>query len=495
MALVAIAKLFSELNAYNVRYCHWKSNCNLERSVSGLTDLDLLVDPCHGDRFRSILHQHSVKPIVSPPDRQYPGIQDYLGFDPQTGQLFHLHVHYQLILGEQFVKNYHLPLEQAFLDSARIDKGIKIPSPELELIVLAMRALLKYRDRDVIKDVLSIRTPGLPLTILREFEYLLEQTDQESIRNTLKAQVDFVSPGIVLEMLNTVANSPRSGRVLYRLRRALRRELSAYQRHSRWWAMRMYFGILLRRKLSFLGPHSSNKTPETGGKVIAVIGADGAGKSTVSIELRRWLSYKLRTRYRYMGSQQPSPMTRLVHTGYRVAIKTQLTWTSLVGEDRVFNRALHWLRCFSRSLYHLSVGRDRYRRYVAGRRQAAEGAIVICDRYPLEAIHRVMEKRPMDGPQIAAEIGNEMDRITRVLSQLEKDIYRRIHPPDCILALHVSPEVSLQRKPSHSLEVIEAKSRALRQMDTQDLHVIEIDADQPYEQVLLQVKRALWQSL
>ena len=229
--------------------------------------------------------------------------------------------------------------------------------------------------------------------------------------------------------------------------------------------------------------------------MIAVIGADGAGKSTLTCELRRWLSCQLRTCHYYMGSQQPSQITRLIHTAYRIAGKVCRTWSGFVGEERSASGALCWLQCVSRSLYHLSVGRDRYGRYVAGRRQAAEGAIVICDRYPLAAIHRVMERRPMDGPRIASEAGNEMDRVTRMLSQLEKNIYRKIYPPDCIFVLHVSPEVSQQRKPDHSREIIETKSRALTQMDTQDLPTIEIDADQSHEQVLLQVKTALWQLL
>jgi thymidylate kinase len=362
----------------------------------------------------------------------------------------------------------------------------------LELVVLAIRALLKYRDRDVIKDILSIRTPGLPVTILKEFAYLLQRTDPESVRNTLQTQVAFVSPDVIFELLNTVTNSPRAGRVLYRLRRALRRELSAYQRHGRWWAMRAYFGALLRKRLSFLGAYSSGKTPATGGKVLAVIGADGAGKSTLTGELCKWLSSQLRVRRYYMGSQEPSPITRLTHTGYRMAGKVYRVWSSLMGEEGPLSRALHWLLRLSRHVYYLAVGRDRYRRYVAASREAARGAIALCDRYPLAAVHRVMEQRPMDGPQIAAESGNEMNRITRVLSELEKRLYGQIQPPDCIFVLHVSPEVSMQRKSGEIRERVEAKSRALRQMDRLGLQAVEIDADQPYELVLLQVKTALW---
>jgi thymidylate kinase len=494
--LTALVELSEALNAEDIRYCHWKSNYHLDQSMRGLTDLDLLVDPVHGERFRLILRQHDVKPIISPPGKRYPAVEDYLGFDPVTGQLFHLHVHYQLILGEQFVKNYRLPLEKAFLDNVYLYKGlVKIPHPELELIVLAIRALLKYRDRDIVKDVFSIRSSGLPLDILREFEYLLDQTDPETISNALQTHAKFVRPEIVHELLRTVVSSPRSGYLLYRLRRDLRRDLYAYQRHNRWSAKRKYFGELLWRRLPFSSVHSSKKTPGTGGITIALVGADGAGKSTVVKELCQWLSWKLEVRRYHMGSQQPSRIPQSLYIVVRMCRKARRIWSSFVGEEHIFSRMSFRLQRLFYNLYNISVGRDRYRRYVAGRRQSAQGTIVLYDRYPLAAIHQVMEGRPMDGPWIAADAEHKMDRITMALSGLEQKIYRRIHPADCTFVLHVSVKVSLQRKPDHKREMIEVKSRAIKQMDTQGLRTIEIDADQPLEQVLLQIKTALWQLL
>ena len=51
-------------------------------------------------------------------------------------------MHEVLVLGERYVKNYHLPIEREFLDSVRLLDGVPVPSPELELGVLAVRALL-----------------------------------------------------------------------------------------------------------------------------------------------------------------------------------------------------------------------------------------------------------------------------------------------------------------------------------------------------------------
>lgn len=495
--LAAVAEFFETLNAQGIRYCHWKSNCFLDRSMSGLTDLDILVDPAHEESFRLILRQHDVKAVISPPDRRYPAVEDYLGLDRDTGRLFHLHVHYQLVLGEQFVKNYRLPLEQAFLDSVQTRRElVKIPSPELELIVLGIRALLKYRDRDVVKDVLTVRSPGLPPNIMREFEYLLDQTDWGRISGVLKSQVGgIVSPYIILELLTAVINSPRSGLVLFRLRRHLRRDLAAYQFHSRGWASAKYFRVLLRRRLSLGRRLNSKKTPARGGLVVAVVGADGSGKSTIVSQLRQWLSWKLDVRSCYMGSQEPSLLSRLLAVHMRIARKFHRAWSGFVGEGRASSKALWWFQRLSRNLYHLSTGRDRYRRSISARRLAARGTIVICDRYPLAAVHQVMEGPPMDGPRIAAEAGDEMDEVTGVLSRLEHSTYRRIQLPDHIFVLHVSPDVSQQRKPDHGREMIEAKSSALKQMDSQGLHATEVDADQPFERVLLQVKRSLWQLL
>ena len=498
--LEALVGFFTALDAHGIRYCHWKSNLHLERSLRGLTDLDLLVDRQQNDLFQAVLHRYDIKQILSPPEKRYPAMEDYLGFDPPTGRLFHLHVHYRLILGEQFVKNYCLPLERAFLDSAQRrakgEVGVRLPAPEVELAVLAVRALLKYRDRDVIKDVLSIRSPGIPASIMHEIEALRSQVEDMSLVGEVIG--DEPLAGIVVEFLNTVAESPRPGYALYRLRRQLRRALRPYQIHSRLWAVGRYWRVLWTRQL-FPESHSGKrgKRLSTGGVTVSVVGADGAGKSTLVRVLDEWLSWKLDVRRYYMGSQEPSLLSRLLHAVLWTAGKTYRAWSLVVGEQRASGGLLYRWRQMCRNLHHLSIARDRYRRYLAGRRAASQGAIVLYDRYPLEAIHRVMERRPMDGPQIVTEAEGDgwAGRTTRFLARIERDVYRRIRPPDCVLVLHVSPEVSQQRKPDHSREMIEAKSCAIERMDRRGLHVVEINADQPFEQVVLQAKTALWQLL
>lgn len=494
IVLKIVADLFQALNNTDIRYCHWKSNLRLERGLYGQTDMDLLVDPQHRQIFKQLLEKYRIKPILAPPGKRYPSIEDYLGFDPLTGRLFHLHVHYQLVLGEQFVKNYHLPLENEFLDSVQIHSGVKIPSPELELIVLSIRALLKYRDRDVIKDIFSIRSSGMPSHILEEFNWLLGQTSIEKVSDVLTNISNVIPPDLILNLLTTILVSPRAGYKLFHLRKQARRVVRRYQRHERLQATITYFVEAWRRRKSFLRFKPERKmTLPTGGVTLALVGADGAGKTTLSRELVKWLSWKLDVHPYYLGSKQPSWMSKFSYLLFRIARRGQRTLSRIVGENAFITRFIEALRQILLYSHYLFIGHDRYGRYLAGRRNASEGSIVIFDRYPLEA--------PLDGPQIHAFREDSTDLIVRTFSKLERNLYSKVQMPDLFCVLEVSPEISIRRKPDHQWMAIETKNLLLRKLtdsmkaNDKEVRIAHINAGLPLEQVLLQIKRAIWGAL
>ena len=103
------------MNTRAIRYCHWKSNEHVKAAMAGETDLDLLISEDDADAFSDLLGIYNFKQIVSPPEKTYPGIEDYLGFDSETGKCAHLNVHYRLITGKKFIKNHQLPYELLFL--------------------------------------------------------------------------------------------------------------------------------------------------------------------------------------------------------------------------------------------------------------------------------------------------------------------------------------------------------------------------------------------
>lgn len=499
-ALPVVATLFEQLNVEGIRYCHWKSTHGLPRALRGETDLDVLVDRGDGQRFKELLYRSDFKPFLSHPSRQFPAIEDYLGFDAQTGQLVHLHIHYRLVLGEQYAKNYYLPLEHVFLDHTRLQHGVKIPVAELELCVLVLRALLKYRDRDALHDILGRgNKSGIPPGILNECWALLAQTDTQRIARVLNQHVRLISPAVVFAFLETIQPTPRAGWKLLWLRRKVRRALAPYQRYSRLRAKGIYYRVMVTRsKLldrllrRFMLGQDKRKIPVSGGLTIAFVGVDGAGKSTIIKHLAKWLSWRLNVRTYYMGSAQPSLPTGVVKRVAKVARVIATGCRRVFGARSAVTQRADEVRELFEDMRFVAEGRDRYRRFRASRRKAAQGAIVIYDRYPLDALR--IGNRTVDGPRIAARSNGQGTRTAR-LAQTEAQLYRNILPPEHVFVLHVSPDVSQQRKPEHKRELIEAKSEATTQMARDGINIIDIDAAQPLDDVLLQVKTAVWRLL
>jgi thymidylate kinase len=134
-------------------------------------------------------------------------------------------------------------------------------------------------------------------------------------------------------------------------------------------------------------------------------------------------------------------------------------------------------------------------------KRSMAGSIVIFDRYPLESLDPQIGVGQMDGSKIAGMLGKNSGVIARFLARREKSLYDKIRPPDYVAILNVSPEVSLQRKPDHKQNVVEAKSQLIQQVmalaesDSRGLRSIHINADLPFEEVFLFLKRKVWEIL
>jgi thymidylate kinase len=484
-ALATAVAFFDALNGDGLRYCHWKSNLRLSWGLCGRTDLDLLVDPTHAARFHAIRRAFPIMAVEAPAGKRYPSIEDYVGFDAATGRLFHLHVHYRLILGEQFVKNYHIPLEGALLDSAVPCLGVKVPEPELELLILSLRALLKYRDRDALKDTLAIRSPGLPAHITEEVSWLASRTSVERVRAAAERHLPEVAP--IVEPFLAAVGAQRDGRRMLSLRRQTRRALRGYQRDHRAAAILQYARESLRRRKRLRFGQPPRRMSPGDGAMIAFVGADGAGKTTLTHELKGWLCGLLEARRYYQGSKEPSLLTRWLYVAFRGSRRLHRAVNDRWGQDHPASLALAAGRDAWLHTHYLSTALDRYRRHRAGRREASRGTIVIFDRYPLNAT--------LDGPQIRAISGR-----AGLLARWEEAIYRRFSPPDLLVILLVAPEVALSRKPDHSREAVEAKSAYLNALSDEPARApaaatIAVNANRPYADVLVESRQAIWNTL
>ena len=488
LALPEVEALFQALNQSGVRYCQWKSSYRLEEALLGKTDLDLLIDRDDKESFLSILHEFGVREFDSLDSQEYPEFAHYLGMDLEAGDIYHLHVQDTLVIGSRAAGFYHLPLEAAYFDSPRFIHGIRVAPVELELAILAVRSLLKYSPRLGLRDQLDYGSPGIPSKTAYQIGWLLEQTNlDQAERATHDLQGDFPFQA-ALEFLHLYTQKPRDGFGFLRLKQQLLEELKPYQirsdssRKVHYPSNRLAGKNVDRNRYKLVSPG--------GGQMIAFIGVDGAGKSTMVNHLASWLSRRLVVEQVYLGGGRPLTLTtwlsKLAELGYHGYARLG----RIFGEGSLPQRMAFLPRELLHGLYYLSAGLDRYRRYAWGAHKAAQGAIVLCDKYPIASL--VYEGRSMDGPRIIAKSTWRPGLLGRAMARIEAGIYRRISLPDQLFVLQVSQEVSFDRKPDHDEALLTMKNQALAEWLEENENTLEIDADRPASLVLHDLKKKTW---
>ena len=482
-ALSTLKHLFEALNKQNIRYCHWKSNCRRDKAMTGETDLDLLIDKSEAEIFCSTLYIFDIKLMRSNIYGRYPAMEDYLGYDKETGSLFHLHVHYRLILGRKHVKGYHLPLEKVLLDSAIIteQKNVKIPSPEVELIILVLRILFKTDYKQLVRSYIKKCSP-IPDTLEKELDFLSAQTTESNIFQLLD-QLDHTIPSVIIkEFLKYRKKKCISTWPIFLMQRQIITQLSKFRWISRWEHNKRF----VKKKYKNLWPwiKLDRKQMSKGGTTIAFVGADGSGKTSLIKDIIPWLEWKLEVVMFYMGSKKPSNLTRLAKWLFVNANRIHKIFNILVFWNNSLTTKHHSsFVCFFEYLFMIALGKDRKDRYYKGFRAAASGSITIFDRFPLPEVYE-----QMDGPSRGKKDGH----LFRGLREIEKRQYSAIKRPDHIIMLHINPETSISRKPDHDFDMIRAKSKSLEKFFYNNLNITHLDANNPYSIVLSDVKKTIW---
>ena len=495
--LQVLKSLFDRLHAEDIRYCHWKSNEHLGPSMIGATDVDVLVERRAAQRLTRILTDTTAfKRFVVKAGRGYPGIEDYVGFDSHTGRLTHLHVHYQLTLGEKFLKGHRLPWEEVVLATRVMDKehGIYVTDPHLELLILVARAAMKLRLRDSFLAGVGRRYFGG--SMLRELRWLTARVRPDRLVELATPLVGAKAARLLLPM---VAGPTPTIAQLRAFRRSADPHLSVYRMYSApgamrrmwirewtwiWWKIKNWF---------FRAPTKSTRTPPQGGLAIAFVGADGAGKSTLTHEIADWMSREVAVVSTYGGSgkgsaSQPRRSLQLL------AMLVRRRSTTRPSPDATGPEAGEGSgpRVVGRVLWVLALARERRRWAMQVRRARSLGMTVLSDRLPQSQFAGLS-----DGPRLGhwLEAGSWLQRAA---ANRERTTFRlaELVPPDLVVRLHVPVEVAAGRKPDTPLDQLRRKVDIVAQWRfPASTRVVEINAAQPFDRVLLEVKQAVWESL
>jgi len=484
--LSLVERLGEALDAEGINYCQWKGHWKRSRWAAGEGDIDLLVNRVDEERFTIVLSRLGFKQAVSTWERQIPGVVSFYGFDFESNNFIHLHVHYQILLGHYLTMNYHIPLERPLLESVIGGDPFCVPAPEFELVIFVIRMTLGYSGRALINR----QQAATSTAVQKELEYLQSRADPAKVQEILRQHLPFIGAALFdVSMLSLSSYCPPRTRL--KLKQRMHARLKGHARRSQLHDLVWKLGCrIIGRARQFIFRQSSRNRLASGGKVIALIGGDGAGKSTAIDELYAWLSKKLDTTRSHLGKPPRSLMT----VGVAIARRAALLFGKLFGRghsiaarvDGDVPSTLGYLRLL-RSVF---VARDRYKLYVKARRAATNGSIVLCDRFPTPQL------KSMDGPNIKRLLGViPGSRFTANLFSAEASYYERIMPPDLLIVLRVDPETAVRRKTDEEPDYVRSRSQEVWQSHFEGTGAWVVDANLPRADVLSELKTIIWAHL
>ncbi|WP_422047527.1 hypothetical protein [Rosenbergiella metrosideri] len=228
---------------------------------------------------------------------------------------------------------------------------------------------------------------------------------------------------------------------------------------------------------------SSAVTPIVIPNMVAIVGCDGSGKSTITADLIKAMQKIRPTERRYLGlisGEDGDKIKKLPIIGVwlerRLAKKSEKT-QSMRSEAPPLWAAfiMYALSCWRSSNFHKA------------RALAESGVLVIADRYPQAEISGFH----YDGPGLGVE--RVKGWLLKEMAKREVVIYEKLanYQPQLIIRLDIDVETAFARKPDHSFQELSDKIGVMRQLNYNGANILDLDSRKPYEEVLASVIAAV----
>lgn len=498
-------KLFTAWNENGLLYCHWKSNEHLLPGLNGLTDLDVLLSRDDKEAGEKILKDLDFLQCKSQFGSRYPLVDDWVGFDVETGALIHVHLHYGLVTGHKSMKEYALLWTDMAFKTRILNEeyGVYTMEPNLEMVTLYTRIGLKADFKSLARCRKG--TFKFPKDVQREIDWLKERIDFVKVRQLLDTfygdraetvykimQKEKIDADDYLKLRKTTESNFRKNRRIkcfVRLREVL---FYNYQK----WGKRLIGRInksIITKKVPFSGI----------GTTIAFIGQDGCGKSTVTVEIQKWLNWKIEAKRFYLGSGEHynglykrilSKGAKMKHHGEKSQIDTMKQVNSIPNPSKRKKNLKNFIVALLIANKHLTVARRAYKEVLQAEKYRHKGGIPLFDRFPQTQFEGIY-----DGPKIVAyarETGLDFQLI-KLMAKREKSYIDNIQQfqPGIVFKLLLPPEESIRRKPFERLEAVARKHEITKKLEFNSSVVHVVDATQDYQQELLFIKKEIWKAI
>jgi hypothetical protein len=485
-----VVSLIEQMVRAHVPWCYWKSGRRAPAALSGQSDLDVLVSLESQHAARRVLLDCGFRLFPSVASRDDPAIQSFLAHDDASGTMIHVHFHTRLMVGGALFKNYRLPWEQRLVSRAAPGRGLPMPllDPASEAVLLVVRACLELRRTDPVVARKWASTTR---------KFALDRADL--VARVARTEVRARAAELLGDDLaDPVANALFDARPLqnqFEVRRRVRRALARCRTYNRveaplrasWRALQWVVGGLNQRLLQLPRPWS--KRAPGGGIVIAILGVDGSGKSTLVRGLRAWLEPDVDVLTLYFGTGDGRPSWFLLPLKLLVPLASLMLRRKPHGSSHgaVTDAAPGAAYSLLLGIWATVLAIEKRMKLRAARRAAARGMIVITDRYPQDQITDFN-----DGPLLP-----RLSHVPRWLRKFEASAYALAGqlPPDLVIKLVAAPELIAIREPTMNAAVIHLRTAAMARLTFPGSSVAAVPAGQPREDVLRAAKAEIWRVL
>lgn len=228
-------------------------------------------------------------------------------------------------------------------------------------------------------------------------------------------------------------------------------------------------------------PLAHEKTQLTG--VIAVVGCDGTGKSTLTADLLTYLQSKGPAERRYLGlisGEMGDKIQYLPFVGVR--LERYLAAKAECAQDMKAKLPGTGTAII---MHLLSLWRVQKLKRVMGLSQ--RGISVIADRYPQAEITGFR----YDGPGMSATANDNW--LLRLVAARELRLYQWManQKPALIIRLNIDAATAHGRKPDHSMSELQDKIDVMPRLNYNGAKLVDIDARAPYAEVLANTIKAI----
>jgi thymidylate kinase len=398
------------LDSSNFSYVSWKNNHELDSALTGKSDLDILIFDKTFHEFNAIAYEHGWIEMENPVAK-FDSIFHFYKVNQDT-TISHLHVYFEVVTGDGWLKEYNLPLKEFLFLNRESDyrRGVYVLNSKAQAYIFLIRHLIKSG------------------SFFSRLIYRMELDSYKEEWSRCNLAVDElygIGPIPIDDWIKDSGLLKFFQQPKYFVALRYRQFLHQYLRYKRYSLIFRRLISLFRRSYNKLISKNKKKFIN-GGIVIAISGADGAGKSSMIAGLHSLYSSFLDCKMFALGKPQ-GKLLEYVRFFIRRGDKFEPTHLNSYQKQSSIKDAI--LACALAIL--------RLRKASAALRKARKGNMVLVDRWPTNDFGK------MDGPKIVG-LGTG-SRLINSLAMFEKTIYERIPPADICFYLEVDIDEARKR--------------------------------------------------